>query len=247
MNALLSLSELTRRYGALVAVDRLDLTVARGARHALIGPNGAGKTTLLGLIAGTVTPSQGRILLDRQDITGTDPARRSRLGIARTFQQPAVLGSLTALDNVSLAAWRHSELRGLWRPRRYRELGRRSHEHLEQVGIGHLAARTADQLSHGQKRLVEIAAALAAQPRLLLLDEPAAGLAEEDTDRLVTVLRQVSTEVAVLLVEHDLAFVNALATRVTVLHEGRSIADGTPEQISADPAVQQAYLGPRAG
>ncbi|WP_307853541.1 ABC transporter ATP-binding protein [Kitasatospora sp. RG8] len=247
MNALLGISGVTRRYGALVAVDRLDLTVEPGARHAVIGPNGAGKSTLLGLVAGTVVPSAGRILLDGRDITGTDPARRSRLGIARTFQQPAVLGSLSALDNVALAAWRHTGLRGLWRPRRYRELGRRCHEQLDQVGIAHLASRTACHLSHGQQRLVEIAAALATRPRILLLDEPAAGLADEDTDRLLTVLRQVSTEVAVLLIDHDLAFVNALADRVTVLHEGRSIAEGTPEQVGADPAVREAYLDPRSG
>ncbi|MFJ1703873.1 ABC transporter ATP-binding protein [Kitasatospora sp. NPDC088346] len=247
MTTLLSLDRVTRRYGALVAVDRLDLTVRPGARHAVIGPNGAGKSTLLGLVAGTVAPSAGRILLDRQDITGADPARRSRLGIARTFQRPAVLSSLSALDNVALAAWRHTELRGLWRPRRYRDLGHRCHDQLDRVGIAHLAARPAGELSHGQQRLVEIAAALAARPRLLLLDEPAAGLAEEDTDRLVTVLRQVPAEVAVLLVEHNLDFVNALATRVTVLHEGRPIADGTPEQIAADPATREAYLGHRPG
>ncbi|MFG3053256.1 ABC transporter ATP-binding protein [Kitasatospora sp. NPDC048239] len=247
MSALLALRGVTRRYGGLVAVDRLDLAIEPGTRHAVIGPNGAGKSTVLGLLAGTVAPSAGRITLDRRDITRAGPARRSRLGIARTFQQPAVLGSLSALDNVALAAWRHTELRGLWRPRRYRELGRRCHDLLDRVGLAQSADHPAGRLSHGRQRLVEIAAALAARPRVLLLDEPAAGLTEEDTDRLVTALRLVPAEVAVLLVEHDLAFVNALADRVTVLHEGRSIADGTPEQISADPAVREAYLDIRSG
>jgi branched-chain amino acid transport system ATP-binding protein len=247
VTALLTLAEVTRRYGSLTAIDRLDLTVTTGARHAVIGPNGAGKSTLLGLIAGTVTPSAGRVLLDRRDITGTDPVQRSRQGIARTFQQPAVLGTLTVQDNVALAAWRHTELRGLWRPRQYRELGRHCLDYLDQVGIAHLASRVAGELSHGQRRLVEIAAALASRPRLMLLDEPAAGLTEEDTARLVTVLQQVSAEVALLLVEHDLAFVSALATRVTVLDAGRAVADGTPDEVSADPATQDAYLGDRTG
>jgi branched-chain amino acid transport system ATP-binding protein len=247
VTALLTLAGVTRRYGALAAVDRLDLTVAPGARHAVIGPNGAGKTTLLGLIAGTVTPSEGRITLGSTDITRADQTRRSRLGIARTFQQPAVLDTLTVLDNVSLAAWRHSELRGLWGPRRYRELGRHCLDHLDLVGAAHLAAETAGRLSHGQKRLVEIAAALASRPRLLLLDEPAAGLTEEDTGRLVSVLSQLPDAVAVVLVEHDLDFVSALAGRVTVLHAGRSIAEGTPAEVSADPEVRSAYLGDPAG
>jgi branched-chain amino acid transport system ATP-binding protein len=247
VTALLTLTGVTRRYGALAAVDRLDMTVSPGARHAVIGPNGAGKTTLLGLIAGTVTPSQGRIMLGSTDITRTDETGRSRLGIARTFQQPAVLDTLTVLDNVSLAAWRHCDLRGLWRPRRYRELARPCLDQLDLVGAAQLAAETAGQLSHGQKRLVEIACALASRPRLLLLDEPAAGLTEEDTGRLVSALRQLPDSVAVLLVEHDLEFVAALAGRVTVLHGGRSIAEGTPEAVSAAPEVRNAYLGDPAG
>ncbi|MDH6132024.1 branched-chain amino acid transport system ATP-binding protein [Kitasatospora sp. MAA4] len=241
----LTLSEVTCRYGQLTAVDRVDLMVRDGERHAVIGPNGAGKSTLLALIAGTVRPSTGRVLLDGRNLGATGPARRARAGIARTFQQPAVAASLTALDNVALAAWPRADLRGFWRPSRYRALRAGALDWLDRVGAADLADRPAGQLSHGQRRLVELAAALAGRPRLLLLDEPAAGLTDTESARLIAVLAGLPAEVAVVLVEHDLAFVGALAGRITVLHEGRVLAHGTPAAVGADPQVRSVYLGSR--
>ncbi|WP_035803145.1 ABC transporter ATP-binding protein [Kitasatospora mediocidica] len=242
---LLALTAVSRRYGPLTAVDRVDLAIRDGERHAVIGPNGAGKSTLLALIAGTTRPSAGRILLDGRDLGAAGPARRARAGIARTFQQPAVADSLTALDNVALAAWPRAAERGLWRPGRYRALRTRCLDWLDRVGAADLADQQAGELSHGQRRLVELAAALAGRPRLLLLDEPAAGLTDTESARLVAVLAELPAEVSLLLVEHDLAFVGALAGLVTVLHEGRVLAHGTPAAVGADPAVRAVYLGAR--
>ncbi len=249
MSALLSASRLHRRFGHLWALAGVDLELAPGARHAVIGPNGAGKTTLLNLIAGTVRPSSGRILLDGDDITATSAARRSRLGIARTFQTPALCASLSALDNLILGAWRHARpTAGQWRPGRYRRLAVRCLRQLDRLGIGHLADHPVHTLSHGQRRLLEIAVALAAHPRLLLLDEPAAGLSDSDLPHLVTCLRRLPAAVTVLLVEHDQALVAAVAEVVTVLHHGQRLASGTPEQVATDPAVAEVYLGtPPAG
>jgi branched-chain amino acid transport system ATP-binding protein len=242
---LLSVRGLVRRYGRLVALDRLDLDLAAGARHAVIGPNGAGKTTLLHLVAGTVRPTHGRVRLAGLDVTTMSPARRARLGIARTFQTPAVCPSLSALDNVVLGAWRHMPGRGpgAWWGGRYRLLAARGLRLLDRLGIGHLAGQPAGALPHGQQRLLELGVALAARPRLLLLDEPAAGLAPEDLPLLVACLRRLPADVTVLLVEHHLDLVTSVAGTVTVLHHGRVLATGTPRQVTRDPAVAEVYLG----
>ncbi len=239
---LLSATGLHYTYRRLAAVDSVDLHLTPGTRHALIGPNGAGKTTLLHLLAGTLRPSRGQIRFDRRDITRTGPARRARLGIGRSFQTPALLDSLSTVDNLVLAAWRHTRASG-WAPTRYRQLARRALADLDTLGLADQARQPAGTLPHGQRRLLDIAVALAGAPRLLLLDEPAAGLDDADLQRLQKVLRGLPATCAVVLVEHNLDLVTATAETVTVLHHGRILATGSPHQIAADPTVREVYLG----
>jgi branched-chain amino acid transport system ATP-binding protein len=243
VTALLEVEAVSRRFGSLVAVDRVDLSVPAGERHAIIGPNGAGKTTLLDLVAGATWPDSGRIRLDGRDITRLSPARRARLGIGRIHQRPAVWPSLTALDNVIVAGWCHA---GGWRtasqPGRFRELIRDpATDLLDRLGLAGAAAVPAGHLSHGQRRQLEIAMALAGGPQLLLLDEPAAGLSTTELDRLRALLAELPETVSLLLVEHRLDLVHALADMVTVLCDGRLVATGTPREISRSPAVRRAY------
>ncbi|MGW9205510.1 ABC transporter permease subunit [Embleya sp. NPDC055664] len=243
-DALLTITGLTRRYGALAAVDGLDLTVRRGARHALLGPNGAGKSTVLAMIAGANPVTSGSIVFDGRDITDLAPARRSRLGIARAFQQPAVVPSLSVLDNVTLAAWRHARRGGIgWRPARYRALAGEAAIHLETVGLTARADEIAGELSHGSRRLLDIAMALAGRPKLLLLDEPAAGLTDTDIELLADVLKALPAEVTMVLVEHNFALVREVTDTVTVLASGQLLATGTPDEIAEDRAVRDTYLG----
>jgi len=246
VTTLLAAEGLCRRYGSLVAVDALDLRLDEGERHAVIGPNGAGKTTLLDLLAGACRPDRGRITFAGRDITGLGASRRARLGIGRTHQRPAVWPSLTTLDNVMLAGWYA-----------HRRARRRAVavDLLERVGLGSgglgsggLAAAPAASLSHGQRRQLEIAMALAGAPRLLLLDEPAAGLSAAELDLLRDLLAELPRTVTVLLVEHRLDLVFALADTVTVLSEGRPVDSGTPAEITASQAVRRVYAGaPPAG
>ncbi|MFJ1597210.1 ABC transporter ATP-binding protein [Streptomyces sp. NPDC088261] len=242
-SALLDLTGLTRRYGSLTAVDDVTLRLPAGARHAVIGPNGAGKTTLLNLIAGTDRPDRGTIVLDGADITRTATARRSRLGVARSFQQPSVMAEVTVLDNVVLAGWSHHPARrGAWRsPSRLRRHTESAARHLEAVGLADLAHQPASVLSHGQRRLLDLAAALAGDPRLLLLDEPAAGLTDGDIGRLLGVLGGLPESVAIILVEHHVEVVAQLATTVTVLAAGRVLVTGPVQEALAHPEVREAY------
>ncbi|GAA2690837.1 ABC transporter ATP-binding protein [Streptomyces aculeolatus] len=240
----LELAGLTRRFGSLTAVDDVSLDLPVGARHALIGPNGAGKTTLLNLIAGTERPDQGAITFLGRDVTRTAPARRSRLGVARSFQQPTAIPDLTVLDNVLLASWRHHpERRGAWR--RAARRGRRAAaaaDRLADVGLAGVADRPAGSLSHGQRRLLDLAAALVARPRVLLLDEPAAGLTDRDVVLLLDVLGALDDDIAVLLVEHNTEVVARLARTVTVLVTGRVLASGPVREVFDRPDVRSAYL-----
>jgi branched-chain amino acid transport system ATP-binding protein len=253
MTGLLSVAGLTCRFGRLVALDRVSLDLYPGERRAVIGPNGAGKTTLVNVVTGAVRPTRGRVLLAGRDITGAGPARRARAGVARTFQTPALAGSLTALENVLLGVRRSSAgpvgLAGRpeWVRRTERvgraERARRALRRLDELGIGRLAGIPAGQLAHGQRRLLEIAVALAAEPRLLLLDEPAAGLTDADLPHLLAALDRLPESVTVLLVEHHMDVVTAVADTVTVLHQGRVLATDRPSVIAAHPAVAQVYLG----
>ena len=233
---LLRVQGLRKSYGRLHAVDNVDWSVAAGQRHALIGCNGAGKTTLLHLMAGTIRPSAGRIVYNGGDITRKSPAARSRLGISRTFQTPKLFESLTALDNVAVGARPH----GL---RSRAKVAARARQQLDALGIADRAHDTAGELSHGQKRLLEIAIALASGPRLLLLDEPAAGMTDADLERMLECLRELPEELTVVLVEHHQDLVTAIAEEVTVLHEGQILTAGTPAEVAAHPQVAEVYLG----
>ncbi|MET7397371.1 ATP-binding cassette domain-containing protein [Dactylosporangium sp. NPDC005572] len=228
---MLELHELTRRYGGLTALDGLTLTVEAGARHAVIGPNGAGKTTLVNLIAGTVRPSGGRIVVDGRAVTRHGVARRARAGIGRTYQHPAVPAPLTVAETVALAV-----------PAR---AGRRDRVAavLDEAGLLPNADRPAGQLPYGQQRVLELATVLARRPRLLLLDEPSAGLDQADVDRLARLLAGLPGHVTVLLIDHRLDLVWRVATTVTVLDLGRHLRTADPAIIRADAAVQEAYLG----
>ncbi len=236
---------LTRRFGGVVAADAITLDIAPNEVHTVIGPNGAGKTTLIGLLSGEVVPQRGGIRFDGADITRLPVHRRSQLGLARSFQITSLFRELTALDNVALAVQAH---RGhsfrFWRDaRRERELRKPALEALARIGLAERAGLRADKLSHGECRQLEIAMALATQPRLLLLDEPMAGMGPDESARMVQILGRLKGSMTILLIEHDMDAVFALADRLTVLVYGRIIAGGPPEAIRADPAVRQAYLG----
>ena len=244
---LLELDGLSRRFGGVLAVDRVSMRVAEGEVRAVIGPNGAGKSTLFNLITGVLAPSAGEVSFDGKRITGLPAHRISQLGIARTFQVTALYPEMTALENVRLAA--QAREKGRWRPlgggATLREAEAQGEAALARLGLGALAGRPAGLLSHGDQRLLEVAMALAQDPRLLLLDEPTQGLSVEETAQAVETLAQLFAAggVTVLLVEHDMEVVFRLAERVTVLHRGAVIADGTPAAVQAHAEVQRAYLG----
>jgi ABC-type branched-subunit amino acid transport system ATPase component len=250
---LLETTGLTRRYSGLVAVDHVDLSVPQGGVHAVIGPNGAGKTTLFNLISGLVTPSEGRISFGGADITAMPPYRRAAMGMARTFQNIRIFGAMTVLENVltglhprlqsSLGAvvFRLPSFR-----REERDVVLRARAALDLVGLAARANDPAGGLAYGDQRRLEIARAMAQGPRLLLLDEPAAGMNPAETIALGELVRRIASgATTVLLVEHDMGFVMRLSDTVTVLNFGRQIASGSPAAVRSDPAVVEAYLGAR--
>ncbi len=240
---------LVKRFGALVATDHVSLDLRPAEIHALIGPNGAGKTTLLAQIAGELAPDAGQVLLGGDDVTALGAAGRARRGLARSFQVSELVPGRDVLDNLLLAVvGRAGRLRPGWRPlRRRREAVAEAMAALERVGIADLARLPVDALAHGQRRLVEIAIALALRPRALLMDEPMAGLGPDGARRLAALLDGLRAEAPILLVEHDMDAVFALADRITVLDYGRVIASGTPDEIRRDAEVRRAYLGAAAG
>ena len=243
--ALLQIEGLSKRFGGVVASDNVVLDVQPRELHAVIGPNGAGKTTLIGELTGEVTPDAGRIYFERTDITGLPVYRRSALGLARSFQVTSLFLDFTALDNVALAVQAHAgHSFHFWkRAREESALREPARAALQRVGIGGRADVIAANLSHGEQRQLEIAMALANVPRLLLLDEPMAGLGAEESARMVKLLRELKQEFPILLVEHDMEAVFALADRITVLVYGRVIASGLPADIRANEEVRRAYLG----
>jgi branched-chain amino acid transport system ATP-binding protein len=242
---ILATEGLVKHFGGLTATDHVDLAVVAGEVHALIGPNGAGKTTLISQLTGDIKPQAGRILFEGRDITALPSHRRARLGLARSFQITSIFLDMTVLDNVALAVQIH---RGhsfhFWRNAR-KDAGLRepSRALLALVGLDRRADFVAADLSHGEHRQLEIAMALASEPRVLLLDEPMAGMGPEESRRLVALLSDVKRERTILLVEHDMDAVFALADRITVLVYGRAIATGTPQEIRANEEVRVAYLG----
>ncbi|MBV8187008.1 MAG: ABC transporter ATP-binding protein [Alphaproteobacteria bacterium] len=245
---LLSTDRLVKRFGGLLATDSVSIDVRAGEIHALIGPNGAGKTTLVSQLTGNVRPDAGAIRFAGRDITHLPMHARARLGLARSFQITAVLREFTALDNVALAVQAHAghSFRFLADARRERGLRESAQRLLAEVGLEPRANALASALSHGEQRQLEIAMALAGDPKLLLLDEPMAGMGPEESQRMVAVLRAFKGNRAMLLIEHDMDAVFQLADRITVLVYGRAIASGSPTEIRADPDVRQAYLGEEA-
>jgi branched-chain amino acid transport system ATP-binding protein len=242
---LLQVTNLAKRFEGIVATDNLTLDVAAGELHAVIGPNGAGKTTLIGQLGGQVTPDSGRIRFAGNDITALPIHRRCRLGLARTFQIASLFLDLSVLDNVALAVQAHAgHSFRFWRDARSEpELRQPARTALARVGLAQRADLPASALSHGEHRQLELAMALAGQPRMLLLDEPMAGLGPEESARIIEMLRALKRDLTILLVEHDMEAVFALADRITVLVYGRVIASGTPEAVRANEEVRRAYLG----
>jgi branched-chain amino acid transport system ATP-binding protein len=242
---LLQVENLAKRFAGIVATDDLGLAVESGELHAVIGPNGAGKTTLIAQLGGQLAPDAGRIVFAGNDITALPMYARSRLGLARSFQITSLFLDLSVLDNVALAVQAHAgHSFRFWRDvRTEKELRGPARAALARVGLADRADRLTSALSHGEHRLIELAMALAGSPRMLLLDEPMAGLGPEESARMVEMLQALKKEVTILLVEHDMEAVFALADRITVLVYGRVIATGAPADIRNNAAVREAYLG----
>ncbi len=243
--SLLEIRGLTKRFGALTATDRIDLDVRDGETHAIIGPNGAGKTTLIGQLAGDLRPDAGTIRFSGQDVTRLGAPARSRAGLARSFQITSIFREFSALDNVALAIQAHAgHSFRFWRPaRRDVALREPARAILARVGLGDRADVLAANLAHGEQRQLEIAMALATRPRLLLLDEPVAGMGADESQRMIRLLADLKARQTIVLVEHDMDAVFTLADRLSVLVYGRIIATGPPEAIRANAEVRRAYLG----
>jgi branched-chain amino acid transport system ATP-binding protein len=242
---LLRVENLVRRFGGIVATDHVSLEVTSGELHAIIGPNGAGKTTLISQLTGQLLPHAGAIYLAGQDITRVPAWRRSALGLARSFQITSLLPDFTAIDNVALAAQAHDghSFRFWGNARNERGLRTAALAALERVGLGARANILVSKLSHGEQRELELAVALATSPQVLLLDEPMAGLGITESARMVKLLQELRREVTIVLVEHDMDAVFALADRISVLVYGRVIASGVPSEIRQNEEVKRAYLG----
>ena len=242
---LLRVENLVKRFGGIVATDHVTLDVAQGELHAIIGPNGAGKTTLISQLTGQLLANSGSIRLGDEDITRVPAWRRSALGLARSFQITSLLLDFSAIDNVALAAQAHDghSFRFWGDARKEARLREAARAALDRVGLAHRADVLVSRLSHGEQRELELAVALATKPRLLLLDEPMAGLGISEAARMVKLLQELRREVTIVLVEHDMDAVFALADRITVLVYGRVIASGAPADIRQNEDVRRAYLG----
>ena len=244
--ALLQTKNLSKAFGALTAVDGVSLAVEAGTLHSIIGPNGAGKTTLFNLLTGTYRPSAGSILFDGRDITGTPAHRVAHLGLARSFQRTNVFPAFSLLDNVWVAAFAcGTPWKGLmWRRAdRYPDVRARSLAALADVGLADKAGELVRRISHGEQRQLELAIALAAAPRVLLLDEPAAGLSPDETKRLVALVHALKGRYTIVLIEHKMDIIMSVSDRISVMHFGSLIAEGTPAEIQRSPEVRRAYLG----
>jgi branched-chain amino acid transport system ATP-binding protein len=246
--SILETIDLSKSFGGLTAVRAVSLTLARGELHAVIGPNGAGKSTLVNLLSGAMLPTSGRILLDGQDITRLPQHARTHLGLSRSFQRTNIFPSLTVRENVRLAAQAVAlpARRLLSLPASDQNIMRVAEAALERAGLFHGHGQIAGTLAHGQQRQLEIAMALAAAPKVLLLDEPLAGMGPEEGERIAALLKSLAAAHAILLIEHDMDFVFSVADRLTVLVEGTVLATGRPQDVRVDPAVPTAYVGGHA-
>jgi len=249
MSAVLETRALYKHFGALAVAQGIDFSLEAGERRALIGPNGAGKTTFVNMLMGGLAPSSGAILLAGADVTRKSQRERVKRGLGRTFQINTLFARLTVLDNVCLAvAERHGVAGGLLRPaKRYRAVIDESMQVLESLGLGADAGRPLRSMPYGKQRLVEIAIALGMRPRVLLLDEPAAGIPSLESHRILEVLAALPAEIAILIIEHDMDLVFRFARRITVLAQGSVLMEGTPAEVAADERVRQVYLGARHG
>jgi branched-chain amino acid transport system ATP-binding protein len=231
------------RFGGLSALDGIDFEVQSGEIRAIIGPNGAGKSTFFNCLTGVLRPSAGRILLDGEDITGLPSDQISRKGIARSYQITNILPNATTLENVRIAAQsRRHRWSLLTHHRAYRDVIEKAEAALAAVGLGEKADELAANLSHGEQRTLEIAIALATEPRLLCLDEPTAGMSPAETHETMALVRRIASDLTILIVEHDMQVVMRLAQRITVLHYGGILAEGTPAEIQRNARVQEVYL-----
>jgi len=248
-DAVLRTEALSRHFGGLAAVNAVSLSCVSGEVHAVIGPNGAGKTTLINMLSGDLVPSSGRIELFGREITGLAPERVSQLGVGRSYQKTNVFLGFTAFENCRLAAQSRlsSSMRFWRRAERYDAVNGNARRALEAAGLGGRETARAAALSHGEQRQLEIAMTLATDPKVLLLDEPLAGMGAEESARMVELIRSLKEDHAILLVEHDMDAVFALADRLTVMTNGQVLASGRPEEIRANRDVQQAYLGEEEG
>ncbi len=243
--ALLEVADLQKRFGGIVATDRVSLTVEAGELHALIGPNGAGKTTLIHQLSGALMPDGGRIAFDRRDVTRVSFHDRVRLGLARSYQITSIFRRFSVIDNVVLAVQaRSGSSLAFWRPRaRETALYDEARRVLGEVGLAGREQVIAGNLAHGEQRALEVGLALATNPRLLLLDEPMAGQGPEESERMIELIGRLKGALTILLIEHDMDAVFRLADRISVLVNGRVIATGAPDEIRVNPEVKRAYLG----
>ena len=244
--AILQTERLTKSFGALAAVKDVSLAVEAGSLHSIIGPNGAGKTTLFNLLTGTFPPSSGRIVFDGKEITGTPAHRVAHLGLARSYQRTSVFPAFSLLDNVWVAAFARSPSKKnfLWRNAgEYLDVAARARQALADVGLTNKSNVRAGEISHGEQRQLELAIALAAAPRVLLLDEPAAGLSPDETRKMVQLVRGLKGRYTIVLIEHKMDIIMNVSDRISVMHFGALIAEGTPQEIQRNPEVRRAYLG----
>jgi branched-chain amino acid transport system ATP-binding protein len=245
MKPVLETQKLCKSFGALVVAQNIDFRLAPGDRHALIGPNGAGKTTFVNMLMGALAPSSGRILLGGEDVTNIRQYSRVRRGLARTFQVTSLFRSLPVLDNVALGiAEREGTATRMWRPAsRHHAIKEEAMSLLVALGLADDAAKRVADLPYGKQRLVEIAIALGLKPKVLLLDEPAAGVPSHETEKVLASLERLPPDIAILIIEHDMDLVFRFARRITVLVQGTVLVEGPPEEIARDPRVHQVYLG----
>jgi ABC-type branched-subunit amino acid transport system ATPase component len=243
--AALATRRLDKSFGSLVVARDIELTIPRGARYALIGPNGAGKTTLINLMTGMLRPDAGRILLGDEDVTRLPPEQRVKRGLVRTFQLNTLFPGLNALESVALAVCERRGVAARWWRRLggYRDEVDEAHAILRSVALDGVCYRSTRELAYGQQRLLEIALALAMKPRVLLLDEPAAGVPRDESAGLFGALAGLSQDLTVLFIEHDMSVVFRFASRVIVMVGGRILVEGAPAEIGADPRVREVYLG----